>query len=266
MRTLIASAIILSTSTFAFAGSSHVELDSCDVDFNAGMKIQNDVLSFTSNDEVIYTIIDDDQLLIDGKKVDLTASQRSIVSSYSRRIKNVVPEVKDIVIDAIDLAVDGVNLAFTGLLGENSEIAVNLTEELQNIKGEVDVRFDENNFEISEDGEVLSDMFTSEYEQRIETLVEETVENSMGYLLIALGKQLLTSDSAESFEEKMEAFATQIEEDMEARGELIEQRADKICDSFIEIDTLEEEMKANIADMPSVDVININKASYTYKL
>ncbi len=264
MRTLIASAIILSASSFAFASNSHVDLDSCDVNFNAGMKIQNDVLTFTADNKTIYSIINDEQLLVDGKEVDLSSSQRSLVSNYSRSVKNVVPEVREVVIEAVDLAIDGVNLAFSGLLGENSEIAVNLTEELHGIKDEVDVRFDSNNFEITENGEVLSEMFSDSFEQRIETLVEETVENSMGYLLIALGKQMLNSDSAQSFGERMETFAAQIEQDMEARGELIEQRAEVICDSFVEIDALEEEMKASIAEMPNIDVINTNKGSYTY--
>ncbi|MEM0912305.1 MAG: DUF2884 family protein [Pseudomonadota bacterium] len=265
MKTLLASAIILTTSTLANANDTSVDLDSCEVDFNAGMKIHNEVLSFTSGGKTIYTIINDDKLFIDDKEIDLSRSQKKIVSSYSQNVRDVVPEVKSIVIDAVDLAIGGINLAFSGLLGENSEVATNLTEELQTIKEEVDIRFDENNFEISENGGVLPDVFGEEIEQRIESLVEETVQNSMGYLLIALGKQMVASDSEQSFEERMETFAQQIEQDMEARGELIEMRADQICDALIEIDALEEEMKATIDEMPSLDVIYANnKGEYTY--
>jgi hypothetical protein len=96
----------------------------------------------------------------------------------------------------------------------------------------------------------------SEFEQRIENAVEKAVVSSMGSLLIALGQEMLFSDSADNtFETRMESFGENIANEMEARADKIELKAEQLCVSVHKIDQLEEQLKASITELAPFDVL-----------
>ena len=256
MKTLLATAILLS-STAVFAHDTNFSSDSCDVDLNAGLRINKNLVEFSKNDQPLYQIINNRTLMIDGEEIFLDASQQSLVSEYSTSIRSIVPEVKEIAVDAIELAVDGVNLAFNELLGEGNELGEDLTVQLHAIRDEVDKRFDsEQEFYIDEHGNLDDDFFGEDFEQRIEQVVEETVQNSLGSLLIAVGQEMLFSGGdMDAFETRMENFGEQIENEMEQRGEELGKRGEALCQSIYQIDNLEERLKNEISELSSFDVI-----------
>lgn len=261
MRTLIASAILISGS--AFAHDTHISTDSCDLDLNAGLTIKDNVVSFTKHDKTLYKIYNDQTLVVDGDEVALDSSQQALVTQYSTQIRQVVPEVKVLASDAIDLAIEGVNLAFNELLGEGNNVAHDLTVQLNAISEDIDQTFDANNFSIDEHGTLQGDFFGEAFEQRIEGLVEETVKNSMGTLLIAVGQEMLFSGgNMEAFETRMEDFGTRIEQEMEARAEKLEGRAEALCQSVKAIDELEEQLKSSIEEMPKTDVLRAEVSAH----
>jgi len=266
MKTLIASAILL-TSTSAFAHDSHISTDSCDVDLNAGLRINKNFVEFTKNDKPLYRITNNKILTVNGEEVFLDADQQALISQYATSIRSVVPEVKDIAVDAIELAVEGVNLAFNELLGEGNSIADELTTQLHVIRDEVDMQFGEDKeFYIDEHGELSDDFFGEEFEQRIEQVVEETLQNSMGSLLIAVGQEMLfAGGDMDAFETRMENFGEQIEHEMESRSEEIEKRGEELCHSVYKIDALENQLQQQISELSGFDVISADVNS-KYKI
>jgi len=260
MKTLIASAILLSGS--AVAHDVHFSSNSCDVDLNAGISIKQNVITFTKNNKPLYQIIDNQTLIVDGKTISLDSNQEKLVNEYSTKLRVVPTEAKRIAIDAIDLAAEGVNLAFSEILGEGNDISVNLTRQLTEIRSDVNSQFDVNDFTIDENGNLQDDFFTEEFGQKISDMVQDTVKNSMGTLLVAVGQQMLFSGDMDAFEAKMENFGSQIEAQMEQRGELIEAQGERLCHSVYEIDQLEEKLKSNIEEMPQVNVIVVDKSSH----
>jgi len=219
MKTLIASALIIASST-SYAHDNSFSSNSCNVDLNGGIKISAEKITFSKNKSPLYSIVNNETLIVNGEKVSLTRSQQSLLTEYSNNIRGVVPEVKSIALDAIDLAIDGVNLAFNELLGEGNDVSVDLTTQLTSIRTEVDNEFDSSkDFYIDEDGFKGDDFFGDEFEQRIESAVETTIQNSIGSLMIAVGQEMLFSGgNMDAFESRMENFGQQIEHEMEARG------------------------------------------------
>ena len=217
-------------------------------------------IEFLDNGKLVYKILDNETLIVNGNEVDLTSSQQSLVTEYSTSIHAVVPEVKSIVIEGIELASDGVNMAFNELLGEGNNVGRDLTEELANLKHELEARFDsDEGFYIDHDGLDSGEFFGAEFEQRIESVVEEAVMNSMGSILIAVGQEMLFSGGdPEALEARMEAFGEQIEHEMEARGEQLEARADALCESAVRIDQLEEQLKLEIEELTDFNLISAN--------
>ncbi|MCO4798674.1 MAG: YggN family protein [Colwelliaceae bacterium] len=257
MKTLLATAILLST-TSAFAHDTSFSSESCDVELNAGLRINKNLIEFTKNDKSLYQIIDNETLIVNGEKISLDSSQQSLVSEYSTSIRSVIPEVKEIAVDAIEIAVEGVNLAFNELLGEGNELGEELTTQLHLIRDEVDQRFDsEKEFYIDENGNLDDDFFGEEFEQRIETVVEETIQNSLGSLLIAVGQEMLFSGGdMDAFETRMENFGEQIEHDIETRAEKLEERGNELCHSVYNIDRLETQLSQQINELSDFDVIS----------
>jgi len=256
MKSILATALLITTSSI-YAHDASFSSDSCNVELNGGIKINKDFIEFFKNDKPLYKIINNEVLTINGKELSLTASQQSLISEYSTSIRAVLPEVKEIATDAISLATDGVNLAFNELLGEGNDVGAKISGHLAEIKTEIDNKFDENKeFYINENGFSGEEFFGEDFEQRMEAAIEDTVKNSMGSLMIAVGQEMLfAGGNMDAFETRMENFGQQIEHEMETRGEQLEKRGESLCQSAIAIDGLEEQLKENIVELESFDIL-----------
>jgi len=266
MKTLIATALILASST-AFAHDTSFSSSSCDADISGGIKITSSSLEFSKNKKILYKIVNNETLFVDGKEVDLTTSQQSLVTDYSTSIRAVVPEVKDIALDAIDLASDGVNLAFNELLGEGNDVSTEITAQLAEIRTEVDDGFsNDQDIYFDEDGFSGKDFFNEDFEKRIESAVETTVQNSIGSLMIAVGQQMLFSGGdTDTFETRMESFGEKIEHEMESRGEEIEKRGEALCQSVVAIDALEDQLTDEIDELAGINLLTSSVSSKNSK-
>jgi hypothetical protein len=234
--------------------------DSCDVDLEAGLTINESKLEFFDSEnkgQTLYTIDSNYNLTVHGEDVSLNSEQQALVEQYSSSIRAMVPQVRHIAIEGVDLAIEGVDLAFNKLLGEGNDVGADLTQELSTLKEEVGERFTiAHGFTIGENGLEDDELLGEEFEQRIESAVEKAVMSSMGTLLIALGQEIMfSSDDTDAFETRMESFGENIEQEMELRAKEIERNADKLCLAAVEIDQLEEELKSSISALADINVI-----------
>ncbi|ASP48901.1 DUF2884 family protein [Cognaticolwellia beringensis] len=267
MKTLIATALIIASSA-SYAHDNSFSSESCNVDLNGGININAKEIIFSKNKSPLYTITNNDTLIIKGEEVTLTSHQKSLIRDYSSHIRDVVPEVKSIALDAIDLAIDGVNLAFNELLGEGNNVSADLTTQLTTIRGEVDAEFNkQNSFYIDEDGFSGKDFFGDDFEQRIESAVESTIKNSLGTLMIAVGQEMLFSGGdMDAFETKMDDFGELIGNEMETRSEGIEKRGEALCQSIMVIDEMEEQLKDSIDEISNYNFITASSKSSHNKI
>jgi hypothetical protein len=256
MKTLIATALILASSS-SFASKASFNNDSCNADISGGVKITSTAIEFSRDKKALYKIVDNEMLYVNDNKIALSDSQQSLVTDYAMRIRSAVPQVKGIALDAIDLASDGVNLAFNELLGEGNDISAEIGAHLSEIRKEIDegfthhkdIYFDENGFS----GE---DFFNEDFEQRIESAVEQTVQNSIGSLMIAVGQQMLFSGGdMDAFETRMEDFGEKMEHEMESRSNEIETRSEELCQSVIAIDALEDQLTDEIIELKDFNLL-----------
>ena len=262
---LTSSLLVLATSLTVPNVYAH---NSCNVELESGIKISKQSIEFFDDSKnPLYKIINDETLIVDGQTIELTTSQQSIVSQYSTSIREVVPEVKDIALDAIELASDGVNMAFNELLGDGNHIGAEITEELNLIHQQVEAHFSaDTGFYIDEDGLDGEEIFGEDFEERIESVVEKAVQNSMGTLLIAVGKEMLSSGGdMDKFETRMDNFGKQIEHEMETRAQEFEKRGEILCSSVADIDKLETELQNNIKELSNINVITASYSSSSHK-
>jgi len=265
-RTLFNKSIVAATLAATLTSGAVLAHDSsCNVELDTGFSIDKSTIAFLDkHDETIYKIVDNEELIVQGEVVDLNDSQQQLVNEYSTSIRAMVPEIQSIAIEGVDLAVTGVNLAFNELLGEGNDIATELTRELTLVREDVSTKFSEDHgFTIGENGINDGEFFGEEFEERIESVVEKAVMNSMGTLLVAVGQEMLFSGGdTDAFEARMENFGENIEHQMEARAEKIEEKADALCESALAIDMLEEKMKLSIDELSAINVISTNSNNH----
>jgi len=265
MKTLLATAILLS-STSAFAHDNH---NDCDVDIHGGVSIDQQKIEFFNkntnqkNNELSYSIIDNNILIINGEEITLDAQQLALVYNYSTSIRAVIPEVRSVAIEGIDLAVDGVTMAFDELLGKNNDVTSDLTGELTKIRTEINNRFNgQQTIYFDENGFNGEDFFDQGFENHIESVVENAVKKSMGSLLIAVGKEMLFSGGdSDALEARMEKFGDELESKMEFKAANIEKRADGLCKSMVNIDKLEQQLQSNIPQLSHFNLLTVSDNS-----
>ena len=249
---ILASSVLMSASVWAH--------NSCDVELNAHVDIDQDVVEFTKDKQPLYKIVDDKYLFVEDEAVSLNSQQQLLVTQYSKDIKALVPEVSAVMSEGVDLALDGVNMAFNELLGEGNDVGAELTTELTFVKEELAKRMSlAQGISIGEDGITGDEYFDTEFESKIESVIEEAIEKSIGNILIAVGREMLFSGGdPEAFETRMESFGEQIEAEMELRAEALEQKAEIMCLSIEKVDKQEEVLRKEIEQLESFDVITVD--------
>lgn len=247
-----------------FSASSVHANNNCDVDLNAAITINKTKLEFfesKNKPNTFYTIDNKHNLMVRGKAISLNPEQQALVEQYANSIRTVVPQARQVAIDGVDLAIEGVSIAFNELLGPENGASADLTKELSLLKQELAERFTiEHGFTLGENGLDDSELLGEDFEQRIETAVQKSVVNSMGLLLMGIGQQMFSGGDSGDFETRMEKFGDKIEREMELRTEKIENKANSLCSSLVNIDQLEESLKSSI---PSLANFNVITAEYT---
>ena len=262
---LLTVVFMISASFYSVAhSSSHTFYNtenSCNIDLNGGVRIKADSITFLADNKVIYRIINDDKLVIKNESIHLTAKQQALVHDYATNIRSVVPQVKNIALKAVDFAIGGINIAFGELLGKDNQAINNLTIELAEVRTEVDHYFTQNTtIYFDENGINGAEFLDKNFEQRIENLVEKTIQNSIGNLLLAFGQEILTSgDDMSDFEGKMENFGKRIEQEMDSKTQKLKQEASGLCQAIAHIDTLEEQLKKEFPTLANTNTLTIVK-------
>ena len=258
--------IIFTILTLGSSQTLHAQ-NSCDVELQAGFTLDETELSFfesKNKSHMLYSIHHNNQLTVNDKNITLNTAQQALVKEYANSIRAMVPKVRQIAIEGVDLAISGISSSFNELLGEGNQVGTDVTKELSALKNELAARYTlKNGFTIGENGLDDDELFGEDIEQRIESAIEKTIMNSMGNILIALGKEISATDGQHDLARRIEQFSENIEKKMTLGAEKIERKADSLCSEAIAIDQLEEKLKSTIAALANINVITAKSVSLT---
>lgn len=262
MKNVLTTSLLLVATAITSSTLHAHENNNCDIEIEGGINISSQSIEFVDDDKnTLYLIENDKILFIEGEKTELSKEQQVVVAQYATKIRGLVPEVKSLALDAVSVASDGVNLAFTELLGEGNKVSSDITAELDTIHQQIETHFSaEAGISIDKDGLNGDDIFGDNFEERIESVVENAIQSSMGALMVAVGQQMLSSGGdMDAFGNKMERFGEKIEYELETRGEALEERANNLCKSVVELDELEAKLHSSIKSLADYDFL---EASY----
>ena len=254
MKSLISVVLICAASSVA-AG------ESCNLQMDAGLRISPGALEFYDEDKTVYQIKDHRYLVVDGKQLNLDSAQQELVTQYDRQVRALVPEVRAMALEGIDLAIVGVTTAFDGLLGERNKISIQLHGELNHLKGDVGRYFDNEIISLGREHDGAPELFGQYFETRMERIMETSVQDSIGTILLAMGKEILSSGGdMQAFGARMDRFGKALEAQMQAKAADLEVRGANLCRAATAINTTEDQLRNLVPDIHALDLIRLNTA------
>ena len=242
--------------------SSSVMANECNINFQGGLELQQNELSLLTTDGQKVLINQNQELFVNNQQLDLSPAQQNLVNDYYQQINTIAPATAEIALDAIDVARQGVTLAFDELIGPDNQLSQELDSTLSDLQVQLNkkfyakdgsIRFSSTNMK---NGDFLGEDFESELEQKIES----TVQKSIGTLMIAIGKQMLFSGGdMNEFEQKMENFGANIEQQIEASTSQLESRANALCYQMTELDQTECHLAQSVPQLASLNILDVEQ-------
>lgn len=254
MRKLIAISVLASLSGTALA-------DQCDINIDGHLKLQNSVLTVTTEQKDEITIDQSHNLYVNGEAIYLDAQQQQWVEDYYQGINDAVPQVAEIAVEGIAIATEAIGHVFGELIGHDSDAVTDLTAKLEEMNQNIQYNFyaDDGSIRLDSDEFENGNFFGEQWEAEFEQAVEELVFDSMGRLMIAIGTEMIMSGGdMDAFEHRMENFAADIEEKVEFRGEALEQKAEKLCTQLVKVDVAENALQASIDELQALNVLKVD--------
>ena len=222
----------------------------CNVTLNYDVTVEPKSLKVSEKGAEKYRV-EVGQLFVEGKAVNLNAKQQKLLTQYSDEVSRQVPEVIDLVGEVVNVATQAVSMALTPLLGDAAGSQIDKL--MAGIEKRVDTMAYQHGdkFFIGSTDASLEETFNDEFEQEMENIIS----NSIGSLMMSMGSQIMSAEGG-SFEEKMNTFATKmenvgkdIETQMESQSQALEARANKVCGDFEHLMVLEKQLRKEIPQL-----------------
>ncbi|RZA09649.1 MAG: DUF2884 family protein [Moraxellaceae bacterium] len=232
----------------------------CEIDLHGDLQITNEAIELIERGRS-YKIVADEVLWVNNQQIKLGKNQEVLIGQYAKDIRSLVPEVRLLAVDSIELATTAINIMLRELLGPNHQAQKKIDSEFHLLRKNVDDYFlSEQPIRFSHDtinpASSHRDIFGEQIEARITALVTSVGEEVAWALLKNVGTAMV---SDVSFEERMERFAEKMGSGMEARGQQVAVRANKVCVALKNLDRQEEQLKKHITELASFDVIRLSK-------
>lgn len=246
-------ASLLATALVSSSAFAHIEVstDQCDIKLNYDLSISPQHIRIIDNDQTMIDIYKDEVLFVKGEQITLTASQQELVSDYAANIRQSVPEVAHIATEAIGVAYEGISAAIGSKVdlsetrAKFSSIEEKISAKFNNESGHY--RFNQGNFGTNSDNK--------EIEMMVEGVVEEMLPKLIGSLMMNIGSAMAGGET--SFKD-LENLGEKIEHEVEARAEVLEQKAKAFCGRLKQVDEMEKDLVAQNSDFRYFNLLKVN--------
>jgi hypothetical protein len=250
---ILASSLILAANT-AWA-------DQCDINFDGQLQLQQQMLRIQTKDNDKIVIDPQYNLSVNGEQIPLNQQQQLLVKDYYQGIYTAVPHAASIASDAIKLASSALQSTFAELLGDD-DFGFEISNKLSSINEKIQSRFyaQDGSIEVNSSTFEDGDWGGKEWEDELSESVEQLVTASMGKLMVAIGSQMIFSGGdSDAFELRMDNFANDIEQQVEAQAASIEVKANAFCHSLAKVDETETLLQQNIPELSDLNVLKVTQ-------
>ena len=223
----------------------------CGIRLKSDVEITPSTITFYRNQQVVYQIVANNQLVIKQQKIKLTSQQQKHLAAYQQHIRSLTPKIKKTSHDIISIALATAN-SFTSFLGNNSATLADIKNELTLINTKINYRLDGNNtVYLDQEGHFLAEFYQGDVELRAQKIIASALAESMASLLQGV---LFSGEKMSSVEAKVAKLKSEINNAMTTKKAEIEQKAKALCPSIVQLVPLEEKLLTTIAELANTKV------------
>jgi len=239
--------------------SMHIE--GCDMSMRGTLGMQNDILTIRpSSNNKTYVIDAEQNLSVDGQIMALNQEQQAVIESYYYNVRSAIPMGVEMAAQGLELANIAVNEVFTQLLGPEDDMIIKLNELIAQIKTKVEssIYAPDGSIYIDPNASNQDDWTDPQWQAEFDAALEETVQDFMGKILIAMGKAMLFGDGETLFEDfNPDALGQVIEEKMEANGNVLAETSTMFCEIVRAAEENETRLAALIPEYADYNFITV---------
>lgn len=256
MKTLIIAATLL-----ASTASAHEQ--QCDIHLDKDLQVSPNSVAIQNADGELWRINPQGQLWLENTRVTTNNETQQQLQQFQADIRQQTIQTLGLIEDALILASDAINTVVAELTEQPVTQSPALNKAVAKIKSYSEslvVKQQDNITVYGSRFNSLDDVFDQAFEQAIEHAVTE----SLGNMMLAVGKALTSSEGSfeqrmEAFAEKMEKFGTELENKIESRVSTLEQRGEALCDGLYNLDKLETQIQQAIPQMRQYDLLEVKQ-------
>ena len=237
-----------------------VHANQCSFELDADLTITPDRILIEGDHLGAVEITDDEALSVAGESVALGPDQRAAVSAYAAQLRAVVPTVVDTALEGAEVGISAASEVLSVFLGDDipESIVAGLAEARSEVRsrvgGEDEVWF------VHRGGISAGDGGVSALDE-IEPIIERSVSERVGALLIAAGESLQSGDGTfdermEAFDARMERLGEEIDQKVESRAAGIEAQAGVLCAEMEVLVAREKVLKARVPELGQLRVLD----------
>lgn len=244
-KVLVAGLLLSSTSVYA---------QSCPVDVQNEIHIDGEQVSVYQEGQPKMLIDENNQVYINGKKVDLDAMQQRAVAAYSHGVKEYLPKMADIANDGVGIGGDILNEVSSSFDSKAS---------FAKVEALIDEYGQKAHDKFYQNGEFVmpADMFQTvdtDWKQEFDQAMKHVSVESMSGLFAALSQEM--KDGEINFTELQKKFSemkARIEEKVRARSGEVSEKANELCDSIQGLAQEEKELHRTIPELKNYQMFEI---------
>lgn len=223
----------------------------CGISLKSDVEITPSAITFYRNEQVVYQMGVNNQLVIKQQKIKLTSQQQKHLAAYQQHIRSLIPKIKKTSQDIISIALATAN-SFTSFLGNNSATLADIRNELSLINKKINYRLDGNNtVYLDQDGHFLAEFYQDNMELRGQQIIASALAESMASLLQGV---LFSGEKMSSVETKVAKLKSEINNAMTIKKAEIEQKASALCPTIVQLVPLEEKLLTMISQLANTKV------------
>ncbi|WP_232323307.1 YggN family protein [Photobacterium sp. J15] len=234
--------------------SASVYAQSCPVDVQNEIHIDGEQVSVYQEGQPKMLIDENNQVYINGKKVDLDAMQQRAVAAYSHGVKEYLPKMADIANDGVGIAGDILNEVSSSFDSKAS---------FAKVEALIDEYGQKAHDKFYQNGEFVmpADMFQTvdtDWKQEFDQAMKHVSVESMSGLFAALSQEM--KDGEINFTELQKKFSemkARIEEKVRARSGEVSEKANELCDSIQGLAQEEKELHRTIPELKNYQMFEI---------
>jgi hypothetical protein len=238
--------------------------NNCNVTFDGGLHITDSAVEFSEGDELRYKI-QGRKLWVNSRQLPLSNLQADEVEAYGKAIQALVPQGHQMAREITAMSADALVMVLQGFTGQESEASRKVQQQFSLLQADIDKSFQlTNGFHLGEGGKgnasfPSSAEFHRAFEGNLQKIVDEAGSDIAWQAMKMVGASIFSGDGAAGIDARMEAFAKQLEQSMEARAKKLEVQGLQLCTSLVALDQHENRLKATIPELRKYDFIAVTK-------